>query len=250
MRLVGFSTGALAFADFRRGLDMLAGTSAKAVELSALRSAELDPLVDSLDGLDLGPFSYVSVHAPAGIDSRDERHVVERLQEVAARGWPIVVHPDSIHEPSLWKGLGQLVCIENMDRRKPIARTCDELRIWFDRLPDARLCFDLAHARQIDPTMTETYLILRELGDRLTEVHLSEVNSASKHEPISHAAMLAYRQIASLIPTPVPVILESIVAAEFIDDEIDAAQESLAVDGPRPRIRTRRSGATPKPIHA
>ena len=195
-------------------------------------------------------FSYVSVHAPAGIDSSDEQHVVERLQEVAARGWPIVVHPDSIHEPALWKGLGKLVCIENMDRRKPIGRTCDELRIWFDPLPEARLCLDLAHARQIDSTMTETYLILREFGDRLTEVHLSEVNSASKHEPISHAAMLAYRQIASLIPTSVPVILESIVAAEFIDDEIDAAHESLAVDGPRPRIRTRRSGATPKPIHA
>ena len=139
MRLVGFSTGALAFADFRRGLEMLAGTSAKAVELSALRAAELDPLVESLDGLDLRRFSYVSVHAPAGIDSRDERHVVERLQEVAARGWPIVVHPDSVHEPSLWKGLGKLVCIENMDRRKPIARTSDELRVWFERLPDARV---------------------------------------------------------------------------------------------------------------
>ena len=58
MRLVGFSTGALAFADFRRGLDMLAGTSAKAVELSALRSTELDPLVDSLDSLNLSRFFY------------------------------------------------------------------------------------------------------------------------------------------------------------------------------------------------
>jgi hypothetical protein len=83
----------------------------------------------------------------------------------------------------------------------------------------------------------------------LTEVHLSEVNSTSKHEPVSHAAILAYRQVASLIPTSVPVILESIVTAELIDDEIDAAHESLAIDGPRPRIRPRRSGATPNPIH-
>jgi hypothetical protein len=71
--------------------------------------------------------SPLSVHAPARIDSRDERHVVERLQEIAARGWPLVAHPDSIHEPSLWKGLGQLVCIETMDRRKPIERTCDDV---------------------------------------------------------------------------------------------------------------------------
>jgi len=46
MRLVGFSTGALAFADFRRGLQMLRETGAKAVELSALRAAELDPLME------------------------------------------------------------------------------------------------------------------------------------------------------------------------------------------------------------
>lgn len=249
MRRIGFSTGALAFADFRRGLDMLRGTTAKAVELSALRPAELDPLVDAIDALDLAGFEFVSVHAPTGTAPSDECRIVDKLAKVAARGWPIVVHPDSIHQPSLWRRLGKLVCIENMDKRKPVARTRDELRVWFRELPEASLCMDLAHARQIDPSMTEAFLILRDFGDRLTEVHLSEVNSACKHEAISHSAMLAYRQVASLVPDSIFVILESVIAADFIDDEIDAACQSLA-DRPRPGIRARRSGATPKPIPA
>jgi len=70
--------------------------------------------------------------------------------------------------------------------------------------------------------MTEAYLILRDFGNRVAEVHLSEVNAASKHEPISYGATLAYQQVASLIPETIPVILESIVSAEFIDDEIEA----------------------------
>jgi hypothetical protein len=193
MRLVGFSTGALAYADFRRGLEMLRDIGAKAVELSALRTVELDPLMAALDALDLGQFKFISVHAPSGVDDQHERYVVEKLCAVAERGWPIAVHPDSIHDDALWRPFGKLMCIENMDKRKPIARTRDELGQWFDRFPEASLCLDLAHVRQIDPTMTEAYLMLRDFK-------LSEINSACRHEPISYGAHLAYQQVASLIP--------------------------------------------------
>jgi len=250
MRLMGFSTGALATADFRRGLEMLRDTSANAVELSALRTAELDPLMAALDTLDLSQFKFISVHAPSSVDARQERHVVEKLHTATERAWPIVVHPDSIHDDALWRPFGKLMCIENMDKRKPIARTRDELGQWFDRFPEARLCLDLAHVRQIDPTMTEAYLMLRDFKDRLAEVHLSEINSACRHEPISYGATLAYQQVASLIPASVPIILESMVGAEAIEDEIEAAHEALAPDGCQPRGRRRRAGATPKPVHA
>jgi hypothetical protein len=45
-------------------------------------------------------------------------------------------------------------------------------------------------------------------------------------------------------------MLESIVVAGFIDDEIEAAHEALAIGSPRPRVRKRRSGAMAKPVHA
>ena len=62
---IGFSTGALAYADFRRGLEMARAPECTAVELSALRHAELYPLLDSLDSLDLAQFEYISIHAPS-----------------------------------------------------------------------------------------------------------------------------------------------------------------------------------------
>jgi hypothetical protein len=52
-----------------------------------------------------------------------------------------------------------------------------------------------------------------------------------------------------MIPETIPVILESIISAEFIDDEIEAAHEALALGGPRPRVPKRRSTAAPKPLH-
>lgn len=45
MRPVGFSTGALAYSDFRRGLAMARTAVCAAVELSALRQPELFPLL-------------------------------------------------------------------------------------------------------------------------------------------------------------------------------------------------------------
>jgi len=172
-RTVGFSTGALAFGDFRRALNMLrVRRDILAVELSALRQPELLPLRDAANELDLSQFIYVAVHAPSNIDGETEQQVVNHLFDFAAKGWPVIVHPDAIHNYSLWSTFGNLLCVENMDKRKEIGRTVDELAIVFNRLPDASLCFDLGHARQVDATMTEAYLILKVYQSRLQQIHV------------------------------------------------------------------------------
>lgn len=43
-----------------------------------------------------------------------------------------------------------------MDKRKRIGCTAMQLRRFFDELPEATFCFDMGHARQVDPTMHET----------------------------------------------------------------------------------------------
>lgn len=166
MRPIGFSTGALAYSDFRRGIYMSREVDCKAIELSALRQTELFPLLDALSTLELSSFDYVSIHAPSQFDDTWEGIGFIRLYEEKKRGWPIVLHPDAIYDHSLWRSLGPLACVENMDKRKPIGRTAKELDRIFKELPDATLCFDIGHARQCDPTMTEAYLILREFGAR------------------------------------------------------------------------------------
>lgn|SRR5262249_32998410 len=227
MRPIGFSTGALAYAGFRSGLSMIHDHGIDVVELSALRYPEIRPLVEALDGLDLSTFRYVALHAPSEIRREDEKELVELLLYASRYRRPIVVHPDAIYKPALWRPLGDLLCIENMDKRKPVGRTADELSEAFRDFPQASFCFDIGHARQVDSTMTEAYFILKAFGSRLRQVHLSEVNTRSKHDRLSCASILAFREVAHLIPEQVPVILESPVSEQQIELEIQAAREAL-----------------------
>jgi hypothetical protein len=120
-----------------------------------------------------------------------------------------------------------LLCIENMDKRKPIGRSARELGRIFEHLPDASFCFDIGHARQCDPTMTEAYLMLREFASKLLQVHVSEVNTGSKHDVLSFTSILAYQEVAHLIPPHVPLILETPVAEDQMEAEVAKARKAL-----------------------
>lgn len=206
MRPIGFSTGALAFADFRKALRILNCTGIEVLELSALREAELAPLLAALDTLDLSQFKYISIHAPSRFRQENEGNIVESLLPVAQRNWPIVVHPDAIFEPAVWRALGSALCVENMDKRKPIGRSAEELNHVFNLHPDASFCFDIGHAHQFDSTMTEAYLLLTSFRNRLRQVHVSEVNTSSKHDVLSYTSIHAFRDVAHLIPVEIPLI--------------------------------------------
>ena len=227
MRPIGFSTGALTLSDFRHAINILQDKAVSAIEISALRFRELDPMLELLSECDLAKYKFKGVHAPSSFDERDEAYIVKQLQRYVPGDWPIVLHPDAIYDFSLWSSFGDQLAIENMDRRKPIGRTAAELSIIFNELPDASLCFDIGHARQVDTTMTEAYNILKKHGRRLTWLHVSEVNSQSRHEPLSFAAINAFSEISYLIPDDVPVILEARTSAEAIDMELHNAQRAL-----------------------
>jgi hypothetical protein len=200
-----------------------------AIEISALRQQELLPMLDALDSLDLARFSYVSIHAPSRIDPTWEAIAWDALRDQLPRNFPIVVHPDALYDMSLWRQFGSLVCVENMDKRKPIGRTAKELDRIFSQLPEASLCFDIGHARQCDPTMTEAYLILREFGSRLRQVHVSEVSTESKHNRLSFTSVLSFRDVAHLIPEDVPLILETPVSATEMAEEVRRVRDALPI---------------------
>jgi len=224
---IGFSTGALAFGDYWRGVRILRERHIPVIELSSLRDSELKPLLGSLDELPLDTFAYISFHAPSGLSMLTEAEVVSLLMNLLSRPWPIIVHPDVIHDFSLWRGLGRSLCLENMDKRKPIGRTVSELEPFFEELPSASFCFDIGHARQVDPTMSEAALLLQRYRSRLKQIHMSEVNSSSKHEPMSVTAVSAFRKVAGLIPPEVPIVLESVVGESRIEQEIQLAESVL-----------------------
>jgi hypothetical protein len=231
MRATGFSTGSLAYGDFEKGLAMMRGkTTVNAVELSSLRQPELAPLVGSLEQLDLRGFVYVSLHAPSRMSAEEEREAIVRLRSVAQRRWPIIVHPDAISDWSLWRALGEQLLVENMDKRKQTGRTAQELSKIFEHLPAASLCFDLGHARQVDPTMTEAILILKQFKDRVKQLHVSEVDSESKHERLSFESILAFQKVANFLPEGVPAILETPVREAELETEVEIAKQALSHD--------------------
>jgi hypothetical protein len=227
MRPIGFSTGALAYADFLEGLSIVAANNLQCVELSALREEELEPLIGKLEDLELGGFRYISFHVPSKLRNLSEAKTVRLLKKVAERNWPLIVHPDIIQNFEEWTVFGALLCIENMDKRKPVGRTARELRIFFEKLPDACLCLDLGHARQVDPTMSVGLEILEYFGQRLRQVHVSEVNTNSQHDPITFETSLAFQKISSLIPEQIPVILESRVTPDRVAEEVSICREAL-----------------------
>ena len=228
MMTVGFSTGALARGDFLRGLRLLEEKHVEAVELSALRSTELPDMLAKLP-LHLEKirkrYRYISFHAPT--DFKEEHKLIEQLGLIVRLGWNIIVHPDTIRDRSLWRTLGSSLCLENMDSRKKTGRTAQELYKFFDDMPEAKLCFDIAHARQVDQTMTEAACILEEFAGRLAQVHLSEVDGRGKHFAMSLTAELAYQQFSDSI-SEVPVILESILGEEDIESEISKTRMLLS----------------------
>ena len=250
MRPIGFSTGALAKGDFTRGLDLQRRVlRIDAVELSALRDHELPDLIAAVPALDLDPFTYVSFHAPGRLQALDEEVVFELLRQLPA-SWPIVVHPELLRTPSLWLRLGDRLCLENMDQRKTTGRTVDELRALFEIFPDATFCLDLGHARQIDPTMASALLMLRAFGDRLRQVHVSDVGPRGEHLPLGATARHSFARVAHQIPADCPLIIESVIPPDAIERELDAVSAALenASSPPPPPPDSPRTTTPPSPL--
>ena len=191
--------------------------------------AEWAPLVHALDDLDLSAFDYVSIHLPSAMNARDESSVAQSLRPIQRRGFPLILHPDTIQDFGPWREFDGLVCIENMDKRKLIGRTEPELGAIFRELPNAKLCFDIGHAAQVDPTMTEAYFILKCYRERITQLHVSEVNSRSKHDSLSYATIQSFRDVAHMIPEGLPIILETPVAPEEMLEQMNKARLALAI---------------------
>jgi sugar phosphate isomerase/epimerase len=222
MAYIGYSTGALMLGNFREALRLAQGMSMTAIELSALRLPELPVLVDALPKLNLEQFAYVSVHAPSRFSADDEDGVIALLRQIQKER-PIIVHPDTIHDAGKWAEFGNQLAIENMDRRKQVGRSAEELCHWFEQFPNARLCFDLAHAHQCDRTMTEAFRILLRFGDRICQLHVSELDSTGHHFPLSYGSMQAFSEIAPLLPADSPMIIESLNPFQGAEDEVQRA---------------------------
>jgi hypothetical protein len=181
--LVGCSTGYMTEhrEDWEHLVVEAAGVSGIVAELSALSEGELPSLIAFLDLNPILPFRYLSVHGPSKERRLGERELVERLASLPPWVDAIVMHPDTIEDAAIYQRLGRRLVLENMDARKTDGRTADQLAAYFNALPEAGLCFDVAHAKSVDASMREGAAILETFGSRLRHVHVSSLDAEDHH---------------------------------------------------------------------
>ena len=186
---LGASTGYMADqrGDWFRQVELAREVSPFAIELSALSEPELPSLIEFLDSGPNLPFRYVSIHGPSKNLLGDEKKLVAELATLAKHANAVVMHPDTIEDPSIYRDLGHKLLLENMDARKQSGRYPQELAPLFDQLPDAGFCLDVPHAWSIDQTMEVAGELLDAFGSRLRHVHLSSLSPDLHHVPLTVA---------------------------------------------------------------
>jgi hypothetical protein len=185
--LVGASTGYMVGArgDWPRLVAAAESCSLTVVELSALAARELPRLCGFLaDEAGELPFEHVSVHGPSKGWHGTPAALAAALAALPAQIDGVVMHPETLGDPAAFAALGGRLRLENMDTRKRDARTTDELARYFDALPAARFCLDVAHAQLHDPTLGLAHELLDAFGGRLAEVHLSSIEPHGTHVPL------------------------------------------------------------------
>ena len=96
-----------------------------------------------------------------------------------------------------------------MDARKPTGRTAAELAPFFDALPEAGLCLDVAHVLSVDPaSMAEGERILDAFAGRLRHLHVSSLDDAYRHIPLVEEHEARFGPLLRRSPD-VPWILEA-----------------------------------------
>jgi hypothetical protein len=155
-----------------------------AVELAALSGEELPGLIAYLQAGPRVPFRYVSVHAPIKNRELDEASTVKLLAGLPLWVRSVVAHPDALSDVGRYTDLGTRLVLENMDDRKVTGRVADEMEWFFEELPDAGFCLDVAHVRSVDPTMGAAHELLDRFRSRLRHVHLSSLEDGH-HVPLT-----------------------------------------------------------------
>src|SRR3954468_14569853 len=194
--------------DWAALVDAAVEVSPFAAELAALSEGELPGLEAYLATEPELPFAYLSVHAPVKHLRMPEAELVRRLCRLAPLVDGIVVHPDAMDDPRAYRPLGSCLELENMDARKPTGRTVAELAPYFAALPEAGFCLDVAHVLSVDPAMETGERLLDAFAGRLRHLHVSSVDEACRHVPLTVEHETRYARLLRRCPD-VPWILEA-----------------------------------------
>jgi hypothetical protein len=178
------------------------------VELSALSAVELPGLLAFLRDIGPLPFGHISVHGPSKGWDGTPGALAAALAAIPAFVDGVVMHPETLGDVEPFADLGGRLRLENMDTRKHDARTVEELARYFEALPAARFCFDVAHAQLHDPSMGLAHELLDAFADRLAEVHVSSIEPGGDHVSLRGSDAEAFLPVLARC-VGVPWVLEA-----------------------------------------
>ena len=218
MPKIGFSTGCLfKFLDTKESIKRFKEEGIEAIEIVAYGGIT-DEWVDKVFDTKLSGFEYVSLHAP-NVDYGNDQKTFDLLEKIGEidklRKLDLVVfHPDRIIDLSLFEGLDFKVGFENMDSRKELFKTAEELHDLVDQ-KNFKVVLDLNHAYTNDSSLKTLFNFSRLLKANIVEIHLS--GYLTWHDPLFKTRQESI--IESVKGFKVPIIIESILRPEDIITE-------------------------------
>ena len=199
----GFPTGKLSkYLNLQNAVDrnVSIGDGKRCIEFSAIKFHELEHILIELTECNvyidhgISEFSF-SIHLPTNFNHEQEIQIVDMLNHYDTGDANLILHPDTIHNFELWQDFRGMVLIENMDLRKKDGITVGEMETIFKKLPDANMCFDIGHARQVDPSMSLAVDIHEAFFDKILEIHISNVHHTGAHHHMNTESMSDFRKV-------------------------------------------------------
>ena len=115
---------------------------------------------------------------------------------------------NALSDVNRYRTLGTRLVLENMDDRKTTGRVGEQMESFFEELPDAGFCLDVAHVRAVDPTMDAAHELLDRFRARLRHVHLSSLDDGH-HVPLTEDDERLFAEVLNRC-RDVPWILEAL----------------------------------------
>lgn len=167
---------------------------------------ELDPLLVK------EKFVSCSLHLPVHTyrDDDSSHKILKKIEALCSRFaiQNIVIHPDTVVDRSLFQQYQHLpFSIENMDERKKIWRSVEDVKKILDENPHISFTLDLQHCYVNDPTMQLAKDFHEALWDKLVQYHISWYHPEYLHYPLFKTNQDII--ISSLQRTDLPIIIES-----------------------------------------
>ncbi len=219
MHPIGFTTGSFYKVGVVRGLEILEDSPFVTVEISLRKN--FSTLIDYIVEKDFSKYDNIFFHIPKLKEVGEnvtEEEMIKMVLPFKDRGWNIVLHPDEIVDFSLWEEFGSQLCVENMESRKGFGRTVEEMEIVFEKLPNASMCFDIGHAKQMDATMELGRNLCSKFYDRIKTIHFSDVTPNCKHAVVTDSILELFSPIIAMTPKDCFIILEY---APVVDLEVE-----------------------------